>query len=226
MAATRTPSTGRESGEELLIVFGHVPSLGVGLKEITRAHGPQAAYSLQRHLLDTCLQHASEVAVRKWFRYPVGTPAPPLANDWSSRPHEPGPIGELITVAMAEGFERGFQRIVLFYADCPSLVPEFLESAFEALENGDDLVLGPTRRGGLYLVGADRKVGDLFGSLPWGTHQVFAVAQRHAQEGHLRVFVLPPKVAVEYLEDWREAASEGWIPPPPVVSGGSGRPEG
>lgn len=226
MGSVGATAPGEASAEELLIVFGRVPSLGSGLKEISSTHGPQAAYRLQRMLFDVCVEHASALSVRKWFRYPASTPAPTLSSDWSVRPHEPGTVGELITLAMTEGFERGFERIVVFYADCPSLVPEFLESAFEGLEEGADLVLGPTPRGGLYLAGACRRAGDFFSSLPWGTHRVLEVAQRHAGERGLKVTVLPRKHAVETLEDWRIVAAEGWLPPPPAVQGGSGRPEG
>ncbi len=226
MSPVGAPAAGNVSAEELIIVFGSVPSLGSGLKEIAATHGAQAAYRLQRLLLDLCVEHASALPVRKWFRYPAGTPAPTLSSDWSVRSHEPGTVGEQITLAMSEGFERGFERIVQFYADCPSLVPEYLESAFECLEDVADLVMGPTPRGTLYLAGARRTAGQFFGTLPWGTFRVFEVAQRHATVQGLKVALLPRKPVVQDLEDWKAVAAEGWIPPPPAIQGGKGRPEG
>lgn len=212
--------------EPLLVVYGRVPRLGEGLPEISRLYGPQAAFKLQRSLLDLGLENASKVHAKKWFRYPAGTPAPSLSKDWDARPHDAGTEGVLITKALAEGFARGFGRIVLFYADCPSLVPEFLESAFELLEEGSDLVLGPTFRGGLYLVGASRPVGDFFQGLPWRTDRLYAAALQLALDRSLSADTLPRKDAVETMEDWVRASSEGWIPPPPAVEGGTGRPEG
>ena len=165
--------------------------------------------------------------VRKWFRYPAGTPAPSLGPDWSSATHEPGAVGEIVSAALREGFNRGFQRIVVFYADCPSLVPDILESVFEALEEEAEVVLGPTHRGGIYLVGARRKAADLFASFPsWTTSELFALAKQRVEAAHLSLFVLPRMQPVETLEDWKNVSAEGWVPGPPTVTGGTGRPEG
>lgn len=227
MSLNEGPSTSGAATEELLILFGRVPRVGSDLiSDIVARHGPQAAYRLQRLLLDTCVENANDLVVRKWFRYPSGSPAPTLPADWSARPHEPGTIGELVTLALTEGFERGFQRIVLFYADCPSLVPDILESAFEALEEGSDVVLGPTPKASLYLIGGTRKVGDLFATLPWRKGDVFATACSEVKKRKLRSTILPRMDSVETLEDWQKVASEGWLPPPPPVAGGTGRPEG
>jgi uncharacterized protein len=208
------------------MVFGKVPRLGEGLTEISKAYGPQAAFKLQRTLLDLSLEQASKMKVRKWFRYPIGSSAPSLGADWDLRPHEPGNEGELVTRGMNDAFSRGFGSVVTFYADCPSLVPEFLESAFELLEGDTDLVLGPTFRGGLYLIGASRPVGDLFAKLPWRTDRLYQAALHAATEKGWSVESLPRKDSVETMEDWVRAAGEGWIPPPPTIEGGSGRPEG
>ncbi len=215
------------SSDDLLVLFGRVPSLGTGFKEITDTHGPQAAYRLQRILLDICLKNAGALHVRKWFRYPAGTPAPSLGPDWSSGTHEPGTVGEIVSAVLREGFNRGFQRIVVFYADCPSLVPDILESAFEALEEEAEVVLGPTYRGGIYLVGARRKAADLFALFPgWSTSQLFDLAKQRVEASQLTLFVLPRMQSVETLDDWKNVSAEGWIPGPPTVTGGTGRPEG
>ena len=223
LASEATPAT---HAEDLLIVFGEVPSLGVGLPEVAREHGLQAAFRLRRLLLDTCLEHAGPLDVKKWFRYPEGTTHPMLPGEWEVRAHATGGIGELIDTALEEAFQRGYKHIVLFYADCPSLVVEFLESAFELLHDGADIVLGPTPKGGLYLIGAAPRAKGMFSLFPWRTPQLFEEAQREAGEHQLLVALLPRKDAVETLEDWRKVAQEGWIPPPPTISGGSGRPEG
>lgn len=219
------PSTS-PAKEELLIVFGKVPRLGEGMTEISRVQGPQAAFKLQRTMLDLCLEQAARVGAQKWFRYPIGSDAPPLGKEWDLRPHEPGGEGDLLTKVLAEAFGRGFGSVVSFYADCPSLQTEFLESAFEFLETGSDLVLGPTYRGGLYLVGASRPVGDYFATLPWRTEQLYSRALAVANERGWSVDTLPRKDSVETLDDWIRASAEGWIPPPPAVEGGRGRPEG
>lgn len=212
--------------DDLLLVFGRVPTLGVGMREVISRYGAQAAFKLQRSLLDISIEHADPLQVHKAFRYPVGSPVPTLPAGWEVGPHESGSEGELITRALAQAFLRGFARVVLFYADCPSLVAEFLEIPFEALEGGAQVVLGPTPRGGLYLVGAQRPAQEFFQGLPWGTPGLFETAQARAKEQGLKLAVLPHKSAVETPEDWVSVSTEGWIPPPPPIAGGAGRPEG
>jgi rSAM/selenodomain-associated transferase 1 len=57
---------------------------------------------------------------------------------------------------------------VLIGCDCPALDAEYLVQAFEALDNGCRVVLGPAEDGGYVLIGARRTTKHLFERIDWG----------------------------------------------------------
>ncbi|MEM6520230.1 MAG: TIGR04282 family arsenosugar biosynthesis glycosyltransferase, partial [Cyanobacteria bacterium P01_C01_bin.70] len=66
-------------------------------------------------------------------------------------------------------------------ADCPSITPDHLKTAFQRLQS-HDVVVGPANDGGYYLIGLSQACPDLFQDVPWGTPHVFeqtvAIARR------------------------------------------------
>ena len=65
------------------------------------------------------------------------------------------------------------RRVVLLGADSPDLPISRLDDAIDALAD-HDVVIGPARDGGYYLIGANRPVRDLFSpGVAWGGPDVF-----------------------------------------------------
>ena len=57
-------------------------------------------------------------------------------------------------------------------SDSPTLPLDLVDRAFATLKN-NDVVLGPTTDGGYYLVGAARRVPDIFDGILWSTSRVW-----------------------------------------------------
>ncbi|MEW6218991.1 MAG: TIGR04282 family arsenosugar biosynthesis glycosyltransferase, partial [Thermodesulfobacteriota bacterium] len=106
-----------------------------------------------------------------------------LGGDLSVRPQGWGGLGRRMQRAFAEAWREGMHRVVLFGSDCPGLAPRHLLAACQALA-GRDVVLGPARDGGYYLVGLGRPVTGLFRGMPWGQPSVLArTRQRICDQG-------------------------------------------
>jgi glycosyltransferase A (GT-A) superfamily protein (DUF2064 family) len=59
--------------------------------------------------------------------------------------------------------ENGYENVVLIGSDFPVFPREFLERAFNILKKSEaDLVLGPNRDGGYYLIGMRRAMPGNF----------------------------------------------------------------
>lgn len=102
--------------------------------------------------------------------WPENTPLPRIA------PQEGDDLGTRMVNAMNFLLETGAEAAFLLGSDHPSLLPRHLADAQNLLKE-KDVVLGPSRDGGYYLVGwrreAHAKAKSLFDGVTWSTGTVF-----------------------------------------------------
>lgn len=126
-----------------------------------------------------------------------------------------GNLGTRMNHAFEALFARGFRRIVLIGTDVPTLSKGLLQKAFDLLKT-HDLVLGPARDGGYFLIGLTKPVPDLFAEIPWSTDQVLEITQRKADQLGLKTASLPTHRDLDTLEDLQqliETVTTGAAPP-------------
>jgi hypothetical protein len=109
-------------------------------------------------------------------------------------------LGQRMSNCIAELLSRGHDRVVLIGADTPSLPLETLYLAFDKLRDRD-LVLGPSRDGGYYLLGARSVVPEIFRGIPWGTDRVLVETLRILKILGMAPFLLPAWSDVDTIED-------------------------
>lgn len=90
---------------------------------------------------------------------------------------------------------------VIIGTDCPKMDYTYLESAFHALGNGHDLVLGPAKDGGYVLIGTKQAEPALFAGIHWGTDQVLAQTRAAAQRLRWSWTELPTLRDIDRPED-------------------------
>lgn len=95
--------------------------------------------------------------------------------------------------------ERDERRVVLIASDSPQLEADTVVEAFEALDR-HDLVLGPTRDGGYYLIGMHGWHDVLRGVL-MGTNTVLAEILARAEQSDLSVGQIEMTFDVDEAED-------------------------
>ncbi|HAA61085.1 MAG TPA: glycosyltransferase [Planctomycetaceae bacterium] len=83
----------------------------------------------------------------------------------------PGTLGDRLA-GVATNFLDHDDRIVVIGSDSPTLPAKTIETAFEALDTAD-VVLVPSDDGGYVLVGQRREVPELFDRIDWSTSRVF-----------------------------------------------------
>lgn len=108
-------------------------------------------------------------------------------------------LGQRMAVSLESGLS-GYQRVVLFGADCPTINSQYLADAFDALLT-HDVVLGPAEDGGYGLVGVREKVPDMFTGIAWSTDQVLTQTCARLNELRLNYALLPPIWDVDEPED-------------------------
>lgn len=114
--------------------------------------------------------------------------------------HE-GTLGQRMSAAMRDLFERGAGAVALVGSDLPALSRDAVAAAFTHLQDDPDaLVLGPSEDGGYYLIASARPV-DVFDDIEWGSGGVLAQTRSRAQQRGLRVVLLERGADVDTVED-------------------------
>ncbi len=124
-------------------------------------------------------------------------------DDWPAGEPIPDPFGlpgvrqegadlgtRLFTALSAAGGPDAPEGIVAALgSDHPTLPVARIEEAFERIEAGADLVIGPADDGGYYLIAMKRRALDprLFAEIEWSTERVLAATLDRAAELGLRV---------------------------------------
>ncbi len=131
-------------------------------------------------------------------------------NQWlgSSFPYKKqagGNLGNRMAHAFNDAFQKGSQRVIIIGTDCPELLTDHLQSAFESL-NDNLLVLGPAFDGGFYLIGLrknihQRNISALLKNIEWGSSSVLNTTVNNARSLDISFNLLPSLHDVDRPED-------------------------
>lgn len=111
-------------------------------------------------------------------------------------------LGDRMKNAFAEGFQRGFSKVVIIGSDCPEMSSSLLEEAFERLEQ-NDVVTGPANDGGYYLLGM-RSFQNLFDGISWSTSEVYPKTIKKIKQAGLSYEELPELTDLDTIEDLKK----------------------
>jgi uncharacterized protein len=184
------------------------------------ALGPEHAAALYRALAEAVVA-ATRPGPAGYERLFFFTPAEARAEMEAWFPGEAwiaqeGPdLGARMSSAFDEAFRRGADRAAIVGSDVPGLTIHDVDVALSSLED-HDLVLGPARDGGYYLIGLSRPRLALFQGIAWGTGSVFAATMEKAAGLGLSVRVLEERRDIDTLEDVRAE----WARIRPLVTAG------
>lgn len=96
-------------------------------------------------------------------------------------------LGEKMSNAFRDGFEKGYDRLLLIGTDIPEISESVLHRAFTLLET-KDAVIGPASDGGYYLIGFRKESFSekIFHDMNWSKGDVFQETLRVMGEMHLQ----------------------------------------
>lgn len=82
-------------------------------------------------------------------------------------------LGERLYNAFLYSKGEGNESTIIIGADSPDMPPEFIYKGFDMLEKSD-IVIGPSRDGGYYLIGLKDPDRRIFKDVNWSSDKVFA----------------------------------------------------
>jgi rSAM/selenodomain-associated transferase 2/rSAM/selenodomain-associated transferase 1 len=209
-----------------LIIFTRFPEPGKTKTRLIPALGAQGAARLQRQMTEHVISKVAKMNNRDGMaievRYEGGSSA--LMQDWLGpgfryRPQGSGDIGQRMGRAFQEGFQGSKAPAVIIGSDIPGISADIVQQAFDALQK-NDLVLGPARDGGYYLIGLKNTLTAetylrLFDGIRWGTAAVVSQTLEIAKMLELRYVLLETLDDVDGPEDlqfWENAGGAAGQP--------------
>lgn len=189
-----------------LIVFVRAPRPGSVKTRLAAEIGADEACAAYRKLLDKLMPELRppdfSVELRHTPDDAAGELTPWVAVGWEQSPQGDGDLGQRLKRAALDSIERGFRQILIIGSDCPYLTAaDLLEARNLLLEN--EVVLGPAKDGGYWLIGMRDCHFHLFQGIPWSTSRVFSTTVARATEAGLKIGLLRPLADVDTAEDWR-----------------------
>ena len=116
-------------------------------------------------------------------------------------------LGERLHHALQECFTDGYREIIVLGSDSPHVPHTYVMRAFGELAKAE-IVVGPARDGGYYLLGATRLHALLLSDMPWGTAQLYRETVRRARKEGIPISSLPAWYDVDLPESltqlWQE----------------------
>ena len=193
--------------QKMLIVFTRYPEPGTTKTRLAALLGAHEAAAVQKKLTEFTIRQARKLMqlcplsisvfynggnrkkIQQW-----------LGPGFIYRKQGRGDLGQRMSHAFAEAFRQHYKRTVIIGTDCPYLKSSHMKQAFEALRL-KDLVLGPAKDGGYYLIGLNWHEKTLFEGISWGTGSVLAETLKIAAGKGLTIKLLETLSDVDRPED-------------------------
>lgn len=193
--------------KEVVLVFQKNEVLGKVKTRLAVGVGEEQALEIYRQLLAKTYLALRDISVSITTYFSEFIPENPIHSAENKLVQVGQDLGERMKNAFAENFESGMEKVVLIGTDCPSLEGIHLSQAFEVLDQSD-LVLGPARDGGYYMIGMKCRADFLFEGITWSTELVLSQTLALAAEQGLQTSLLPVLEDIDTLEDWERYCSQ------------------
>jgi len=159
--------------KNLLLIFTRNPELGKAKTRLAKTVGDETALEIYKFLLERTRDISSKVNADKAVYYSVKIRENDIWNpDIYQKYQQFGDdLGIRMLNAFKNGFEAGYEKVMIIGSDLYDLSEKNIEKAFVALDT-NDVVIGPAEDGGYYLLGMNSLQENVFKNKEWGTASV------------------------------------------------------
>lgn len=123
-----------------------------------------------------------------------------LGDHFEYFPQHGDDLGEKLHNAIAEMLNQKYDKVVLVGSDIPTLDSTTIVRAFTNLDDYD-VVLGPCKDGGYYLIGMKKPYPTLFQDMAWSTSIVLQQTIQKARQAQLDIVQLEVKSDIDSYDE-------------------------
>ena len=211
--------------ENAVIIFLKYPEPGKVKTRLAKSLGDEKACAVYKSLAEGIIKNISSKNPLTYDVHIFFTPADreneirtwlkPILNDNQGiktqfRTQEGRNLGEKMSNAFKEILqEKVCKKCIIIGTDCPEIDATLIENAFGVLKE-KNVVIGPCKDGGYYMLGMSRPVpvsfdqgfiSDLFVDIDWSTDRVFEQTMEKIHKNNLSCSILKTLVDIDTIED-------------------------
>jgi rSAM/selenodomain-associated transferase 1 len=198
-----------------VILFARLPEKGKVKTRLAKTLGDNFAVKFYnicaQHAFGECRKTASgDTAI--YIFYPDIINEESIKN-WAGKDFRAFPqSGENIGIRMLNAFKtvfaEGIERAVLIGTDIPDISSTIIFNALTSLEKSE-VVIGPAKDGGYYLIGMKKTIGLLFEEIEWETGKVFENTLSRIIINNIKSEIISGLYDIDTEEDLKEWMSVG-----------------
>ncbi|UKM65204.1 TIGR04282 family arsenosugar biosynthesis glycosyltransferase [Flavobacteriaceae bacterium GSB9] len=183
----------------LVIVFVKNPKLGKVKTRLAKSIGNEAALAVYSKLLKV-----TENAVKKldtdvliYFSEHIEEEA---WHNFNKNIQHGKDLGERMRNAFQQGFEDGYERIALIGSDLPDISENHIKQALHVLTQ-NEVVFGPAKDGGYYLIGLSKMHTSIFQNKPWSQPNLLSETLKELHKNNTSFITLETLNDIDTYED-------------------------
>jgi rSAM/selenodomain-associated transferase 1 len=161
--------------KEAIIIFLKYPELGRSKTRLAATIGDENALKVYKELLSHTNLITKDLNFDKFLFYDkVSSNKMPWGDDiYHTAYQKQSDLGGRMEDAFEQLFKKGYERVLIIGSDCYELEQNVIKSAFEKLKD-KQVVIGPAKDGGYYLLGLSKMIKSIFNDVAWSTENVYS----------------------------------------------------
>ncbi len=194
--------------DSLLMIFVKNLIPGTVKTRLAEEIGMDAAMDVYMELVRYTKEVADKIITDKTVYYSEYVEIEDIwdTDKYSLKVQKGNDLGEKMMNAFDEAFDS-YNKVVIIGSDCYDLTPKIIAGAFEALED-NDLVVGPAKDGGYYLLGMKEHLPQLFQEKTFSTDKVLQELLEEVENLELSVHKLEELYDIDTMQDLKDAGIE------------------
>ncbi|MCG2419251.1 TIGR04282 family arsenosugar biosynthesis glycosyltransferase [Aequorivita sp. F47161] len=201
------------TSKKALIIFTRNPELGKVKTRLAKSVGDESALEIYKFLLKHTVEITKNLNVDKYVFYSENIHRDDIWNpDIFRKKLQSGEnLGEKMNNAFSELFDMGYESVLIVGSDIFEINQKDIENAFDALQS-NQLVIGPAKDGGYYLLGMKELDSKIFKNKNWGTNTVLDDTLNDLRTK--KYVLLEERNDIDYYQDIKEVdAFQQFLPP-------------
>lgn len=188
------------SNKEALIIFAKNPIKGKVKTRIASFIGEDKALEIYKKLLNIAYNNTKSINIDKYLFMTDYPDKELFDNSYFQLVQNGKDLGEKMRNAFDYVFRLGYSKVCIIGTDCPNLSYHIIKDAYNQLDKAD-IIIGPAKDGGYYLMGMKFLHEFLFCNVEWGTEKVQNQTFNNISSAGLSYSLLEELVDVDTFED-------------------------